>query len=149
MTLKKKARWASRLGTDECVVRRCCVTRRKDPFRVQPDTEVWKWISRLVASGSACCGVWVTGTERFPTGRPPTRRARTKTLSRERDSFDRCRSFTGNRISHAPFFVTKRKAMIVCVCVRMYVRISLVGCFERLAKSDWSCVGLPSFSATR
>lgn len=97
---------------------------------------VWFCVLRCVGHGYRAV--------RFPTGRPPTRRARTKTLSRERDSFDRCRSFTGNRVSHAPFFVTKRKAMIVYVCAR--VNTSLV---ERLAKSDSSCVGLPSFSATR
>lgn len=71
---------------------------------------VWFCVLRCVGHGYRAV--------RFPTGRPPTRRARTKTLSRERDSFDRCRSFTGSRVSHAPFFVTKRKAMIVYVCAR-------------------------------
>lgn len=79
--------------------------------------------------------MWVTGIERFPTGRPPTasERARTKTLSRASVTRlrTRCGSFTGNRVSHAPFFVTKRKAAAGWPAG------------ERLAKSDWSCVGLP------
>lgn len=74
---------------------------------------VWFCVLRCVGHGYRAV--------RFPTGRPPTRRARTKTLSRERDSFDRCGSFTGNRVSHAPFFVTKRKATMLCTCT--YTRI--------------------------
>lgn len=123
----------------ERVVRRGCVTRRKDPFRVQPDTEVWKWISRLVASGSACYGVG----HGYRAGSQPVAHQRSR-ASEDEDAlarawlvWGRCGSFTGNRVSHAPFFVTKRKA----AAGRM--------AGERLAKSDWSCVGLPSFSATQ
>lgn len=114
----------SRSGTRmNAFIRRGSMTKRKDPFGVQPDTEVWKWISRLVASGSACYGVG-HGYRAVPNRSPTDGGERMNVRACERASEDedalarawlvwgRCGSFTGNRVSHAPFFVTKRKAAV-------------------------------------